>query len=201
MIERGGGALRMAVVISLFMFATSISLLLISFVQFRYESITYNPASRRAVQRFSVSDSWMSLVDGVVAFEYGIVPSLGIDLTDVKIEGTKQTFPEGTYWSFGRQVDLDPTRLRWSQWIPSRSTTGALTTTTLPISPFVLISAILPSRALIIVLRRRPWRIKRRCVDCGYDLMGLPEPRCPECGRPFEKFQQVNPRGSSSVSE
>jgi hypothetical protein len=37
---------------------------------------------------------------------------------------------------------------------------------------------------------RGPLRIKRRrcrgqCVQCGYSLTGLPEPRCPECGRPF----------------
>ncbi len=25
----------------------------------------------------------------------------------------------------------------------------------------------------------------KRCVGCGYILNGLPEPRCPECGRPF----------------
>ena len=23
------------------------------------------------------------------------------------------------------------------------------------------------------------------CAKCGYDLQGLPEPRCPECGTPF----------------
>src|SRR5947209_7206968 len=24
------------------------------------------------------------------------------------------------------------------------------------------------------------------CLGCGYTLLGLPEPRCPECGRPFD---------------
>ena len=25
-----------------------------------------------------------------------------------------------------------------------------------------------------------------RCYQCGYMLRGLPEPRCPECGEPFD---------------
>ena len=24
------------------------------------------------------------------------------------------------------------------------------------------------------------------CLECGYPLDGLPEPRCPECGTPFD---------------
>ncbi len=32
-------------------------------------------------------------------------------------------------------------------------------------------------------LRRRR-RKRGLCVDCGYNLFGLPEPRCPECGLP-----------------
>ncbi len=35
------------------------------------------------------------------------------------------------------------------------------------------------------------WRYARThrpgvCTKCGYDLRGLPEPRCPECGTPFD---------------
>lgn len=26
----------------------------------------------------------------------------------------------------------------------------------------------------------------KRCLDCGYSLQGLPENRCPECGRSFD---------------
>jgi hypothetical protein len=52
--------------------------------------------------------------------------------------------------------------------------------------PTVLL-LIAPSVALV----RGPWRRRRRhrrghCLRCGYDLTGLAEPRCPECGRAFE---------------
>lgn len=41
------------------------------------------------------------------------------------------------------------------------------------------------SMAVTISLKRR--RHKHGvCTRCGYDLRGLPEPRCPECGLPFE---------------
>jgi hypothetical protein len=26
------------------------------------------------------------------------------------------------------------------------------------------------------------------CQNCGYNLWGLPEPRCPECGKPFTRL-------------
>jgi len=29
-------------------------------------------------------------------------------------------------------------------------------------------------------------RLPGACVQCGYNLRGLTEPRCPECGTPFE---------------
>ena len=32
----------------------------------------------------------------------------------------------------------------------------------------------------------------KRCLGCGYILDGLPEPRCPECGRPVDPVQPEN---------
>ena len=28
----------------------------------------------------------------------------------------------------------------------------------------------------------------KRCTKCGYSLKGLTEPRCPECGEPFNPY-------------
>lgn len=56
--------------------------------------------------------------------------------------------------------------------------------------PTILLIAILLS-PLMYELWRGPMRRRRRlrlgqCVGCGYPLTGLPEPRCPECGRPAD---------------
>jgi hypothetical protein len=36
------------------------------------------------------------------------------------------------------------------------------------------------------------------CARCGYDLRGLTEPRCPECGTPFEKADAQEPETGKS---
>ncbi len=38
----------------------------------------------------------------------------------------------------------------------------------------------------IVDYRRRRIRQRGRCRQCGYNLRGLTEPRCPECGTPFD---------------
>jgi hypothetical protein len=47
---------------------------------------------------------------------------------------------------------------------------------------------ILPTGAFVRGPMRR-WRRRRRglCVECGYNLTGLTEARCPECGRAFTR--------------
>ncbi len=38
-----------------------------------------------------------------------------------------------------------------------------------------------------------------RCRVCDYDLRGLPEPRCPECGTPFEQAGNTSSRPQSRI--
>ena len=47
-------------------------------------------------------------------------------------------------------------------------------------APCLLLSA-------IVLVRRRYWPVypSGHCAVCGYNLRGLPEPRCPECGTAF----------------
>jgi len=46
------------------------------------------------------------------------------------------------------------------------------------------------------------WVVRRkdrsRCRKCGYALRGLPEPRCPECGTPFDAALMKELHGNGS---
>ncbi len=53
--------------------------------------------------------------------------------------------------------------------------------------PFAVLSGVIFLRN-----RYRPIYPPGRCGKCGYDLQGLPEPRCPECGKSFE-LQEAKP--------
>jgi len=57
------------------------------------------------------------------------------------------------------------------------------------VSPFLLTWAaecLLLSLIVFLRNRYRPVFPPGHCRKCGYNLFGLPEPRCPECGKPFE---------------
>lgn len=55
-----------------------------------------------------------------------------------------------------------------------------------------LVPAFVLSPLVVFVNRKWPLWPRGHCTKCGYDLRALPEPRCPECGRPF------NPKDSLS---
>ena len=51
----------------------------------------------------------------------------------------------------------------------------------------VLLVAAYPILLLIKTIRLRLRHKPGHCSKCGYDLTGLPDPRCPECGTEFER--------------
>jgi len=55
------------------------------------------------------------------------------------------------------------------------------------LAPFAVLSG-----AVFLRNRYRPIYPPGYCGKCGYDLQGLPEPRCPECGKSFEP-QEAKP--------
>lgn len=57
----------------------------------------------------------------------------------------------------------------------------------------------------VLAFSRGPWRrsgrrIKGFCLGCGYNLTGLVEPRCPECGRPTPPGQIPSPLPATAPS-
>jgi len=61
---------------------------------------------------------------------------------------------------------------------------------------------------LVVYSRRRVLAARRlqkgECVKCGHDLRGFPEPRCPECGTPFDPKilpSQDEPHGPSNLDD
>ncbi len=71
-------------------------------------------------------------------------------------------------------------------------------------APFAVLGAIYVASLLPIMLTatRRVPRTRQgdRCLSCGYLLHGLPEPRCPECGQPFDPRAVSPPPNSGRKS-
>ncbi len=57
----------------------------------------------------------------------------------------------------------------------------------IPTGLFAILPAVEVALGIPRLHRRRKRRKVGRCVRCDYDLRGLPEPRCPECGTPFDE--------------
>lgn len=56
--------------------------------------------------------------------------------------------------------------------------------------------------SLAVFIRRRIWPVYgvHQCEKCGYDLRGLPQPRCPECGTAFVPAEEEEDASEPSVT-
>lgn len=65
------------------------------------------------------------------------------------------------------------------------------------ISSLALVST--PATIISLILYKKLTELRSgTCRTCSYALRGLTEPRCPECGTPFERKEQVRePEGTS----
>jgi hypothetical protein len=93
------------------------------------------------------------------------------------------TSASGTWWLHNRpRVSEDPPAIG-----------GAIPYRIMPV-PFICNTGVFASAiAAVWMLRKQlssTYRIRnRQCQGCGYSIVGLNTPRCPECGRPFESLK------------
>ncbi len=60
----------------------------------------------------------------------------------------------------------------------------------LPVWPLAILLVVPPIQNSIYERRRLRRKKRNECLDCGYNLTGLIEPRCPECGCSFTRSLQ-----------
>ncbi len=58
-----------------------------------------------------------------------------------------------------------------------------------PVAGLMLVGGLLVIGVLSLVFRPPQPPPAGTCLECGYDLRGLTEPRCPECGTPFRSSE------------
>jgi hypothetical protein len=73
-----------------------------------------------------------------------------------------------------------------AEWAPGFSWTSVATGVLVPFAACAILPALLLTGATFIHNRYWPVHEPGHCRVCDYDLRGLPEPRCPECGTPFD---------------
>ncbi len=88
-------------------------------------------------------------------------------------------------WSTPGDIDQ-----RWAGFYVRRRSIGSVVATGVG-APFWAIFGLLMLSPITEFLRGPLHRRRRRrrglCIHCGYNLTGLIEPRCPECGQPFAR--------------
>lgn len=117
-------------------------------------------------------------------------PRIEIVVTDYQVDPWVGKWPElktvPHLINLGARSAVTPFGGTWRRAVPSLNANTKLVWNTFiraPVTMLVIALLAYPAAAFI----RGPLRTKRRakrglCVHCGYNLTGLTEPRCPECG-------------------
>jgi hypothetical protein len=91
--------------------------------------------------------------------------------------------------------DLPPQRA----WIHA---TSRETASTIGVALVLLLVALIPTAAYLILASRAKPTPRGACGTCGYDLRNLGDRRaCPECGRPFRLGRRGDPVGNGRSSK
>ncbi len=90
-------------------------------------------------------------------------------------------------WAIGKEF-IFSSKLSWPSLIVNRSPSIGFSTVDvdIPISTFTIFFSVIAIYLLLPVHIRRKRKKKGLCEKCAYDLRGLTEPRCPECGTAFD---------------
>ena len=109
-------------------------------------------------------------------FSFGAVESTSYDSTDIRNQRPMRG---------DRMASLS-----WRRSVPDMLPNGGYMQNTFLLVPYWMIFSAVSLTLAVAILRA--WRRARRvqtgyCSKCGYNLTGLPESRCPECGTCFER--------------
>jgi len=108
---------------------------------------------------------------------------------------------DGHFWAqflmIGSRRDLPQGGRRWCTTFllferPSGISRGVVRLVRLPYWLVALVFLTPPAKHLVVIWRKRSRIRHGLCTNCAYDLRGLPEPRCPECGQLFQPQSTID---------
>lgn len=145
-----------------------------------HEPLSWPARLRRVAVVAGIFLAMLTLTSGRFCFQWAAVR---LDYGVLSIIGTPM-FPG---WATGRWVTphafaLDRTVLPHTQMLPAPGWLTATPLVSVPVAPWLVIYAILVFFPFGMLLRSSRSRTFGGCLECGYDLVGWHQPRCPECG-------------------